>query len=92
MTIAGQRLVIMFLQKRIDAVTDELLEVVTSLRFAQSYKNELIRELINSFVREFNYSAFVRELSVPLWSVNQRTTEAEEVSEQSRSRLKGRHS
>jgi hypothetical protein len=32
-------------------------------------------------LREFNYSVFVREFSVQLWNVNQRTTEAEEVTD-----------
>jgi hypothetical protein len=35
----------------------------------------------SSFVSEFNHSAFVRELSVQLWSVNQRTAETEEVTD-----------
>jgi hypothetical protein len=30
---------------------------------------------------EFSYPAFVREFSVQLWSVNQRTAEAEEVTD-----------
>jgi hypothetical protein len=39
-------------------ITDELFEVVVSLRFSLSYKREGIRE--SSFVREFNDS-FLRE-------------------------------
>jgi hypothetical protein len=35
----------------------------------------------DSFLREFSHSAFVTELSAQLWSVNQRTTEAEEVNQ-----------
>jgi hypothetical protein len=42
---------------------------------------EVTKGELGSFVREFNHSAFVRELSVQLWSVNQGTTEAEEVTD-----------
>jgi hypothetical protein len=35
----------------------------------------------SSFVSGFNHSAFVREFSVQVWSVNQRATEAEEVTD-----------
>jgi uncharacterized membrane protein (DUF373 family) len=78
--------------------TDELLEVVASLRFARSYKrtgnsfvlvslNEVIRTVnINESIRksvvlQSSISSFLRELNVQLWSVNQRTTEAEEVTD-----------
>jgi hypothetical protein len=37
--------------------------------------------LIDSVVMESSTSSFVRELSVQLWSVNQRATEAEEVTD-----------
>jgi hypothetical protein len=37
--------------------------------------------LIESVVLESSNSSFVRELSVRLWSVNQRTTETEEVTD-----------
>jgi hypothetical protein len=50
---------------QIRVITDELLEVVVSLRFAPSYKREGIREFIH----------------IQLWSVNQQTTEAEEVTD-----------
>jgi hypothetical protein len=62
-------------------VIHELFQVVVSLRFARSYKREFIRKLKDWFVSEFNHSKFVRELSVQLWSVNQRTTEAEQVTD-----------
>jgi hypothetical protein len=58
-------------------ITDELFEVVVSLRFASNYKRQVIRE--SPFMAEFNHSAFVEEFSVQLWSVNQRTAEAGEV-------------
>jgi hypothetical protein len=48
----------------------ELFEAVVSLQFAPNYKREFIRDFIETFAREF---------SVRLCSVNQRTTEAEEV-------------
>jgi hypothetical protein len=48
--ITGQRFVKQFPRQRIDAVTDELLDVVISLRFALSYKREFIRELINASI------------------------------------------
>jgi hypothetical protein len=55
-----------------DAVIDVLFEDFVSLWFAPSFKREFICELIESFVRE---------LSVQMWSVNQRKTEAEEVTD-----------
>jgi hypothetical protein len=55
--------------------------MVTYIRFALSSEREFIRELTDSsFGREFNDS-FARELSVQLWCFNQRTTEAEEVTD-----------
>jgi hypothetical protein len=51
-------------------IRDELFEVVVSFRFAPGYKREGTHE-----------SSFVREFSVQLWGVNQRTTEAEEVTD-----------
>jgi hypothetical protein len=51
-------------------ITDEIFDMVVSLRFAPSYEREDIHE-----------SAFVREFRVQLWSVNQRTKEAEEVTD-----------
>jgi hypothetical protein len=47
-------------------------------------------DLNDSVVREFRNS--VAELSVQLWIVNQRTREAEEVTEPSESQWKRRHS
>jgi hypothetical protein len=54
--------------------------MMTYIRFALGYKREFILELILFVVREFDDSV-ERELSVQLWSVNQRTTEAEEVTD-----------
>jgi hypothetical protein len=55
----------------------ELLVVVVCLRFAHSYTRE--------FIREFTYFGGIRKriqkLSVQLWNVNQRTTEAEEMTD-----------
>jgi hypothetical protein len=51
---------------------DEVFGVVSSIRFSRSYKREFIRGS-NRFIRE--------KLSVQLWSVNQRTTEAKEVTD-----------
>jgi hypothetical protein len=81
MTIAGQRF-----GKHVPAATNRrnnsrTVGVRISLRFALSYKREFIRELINSLVREFNHSALVREFGVQMYSVSQRTTEAEEVAD-----------
>jgi hypothetical protein len=41
-------------------ITDELFEVVVSLRFASSYTSEFIREFINSFVGDLSSVQFIR--------------------------------
>jgi hypothetical protein len=65
-----------FQRQRIDAVKDELFEIVIYVKFA----SELQKEGSVQF-RKFNLSAFARGFNVQLWSVNQRTTEAEEVAD-----------
>jgi hypothetical protein len=58
--------------QRIDAVTDELFEKVIYIRFASKLVQlSSVKFISDSFVE-------VQKLSVQLWSVNQRTTEAEE--------------
>jgi hypothetical protein len=65
-----------------NTVIHELFEVMVSRQFAPSYKREFIREfMVESFVRVFNHSAFLREFSFQLWNGNQRTTEADEVTD-----------
>jgi hypothetical protein len=66
----------------------ELLVVVVSRRFSSSYKREFIESVVlesstTSFViQSFAYEdSFVRVLSVQLWSVNQWTTDTEEVTD-----------
>jgi hypothetical protein len=56
-------------------ITDEEFEVVVSLRFAPSYRRQFIRKFIR------RQSKRIQKLSVQLWSVNQGTTEAEEVTD-----------
>jgi hypothetical protein len=46
-----------------------------------SVRPEVIKSQFSSFEGVSHRSSFVRELSVQLWSVNQRTTEAEEVTD-----------
>jgi hypothetical protein len=63
-----------FLRQRIDAVTDELLEMMIYIRFAW----KLVQE--SSFARNSSLGIHKR-VQCQLWSVNQRTAEAEEVTE-----------
>jgi hypothetical protein len=62
-----------FMRQRIEEVADELFEIINYIRLSSKLQMESSVQF-----REFNHSAFVREFSVQLWSVNQRTTEAEE--------------
>jgi hypothetical protein len=56
--------------------------IVIHIRFSPKLqKGSSVQESSFEFVRELNHAAFVRELSVQLWSANQRTTEAEEVTD-----------
>jgi hypothetical protein len=55
-------------------IKHELLDMMLYIRFA--WKLVQFKRLQS---QELLHSAFVREFSVQLWSVNQRTTEAEEV-------------
>jgi hypothetical protein len=68
-------------------IRNEHFDVVVSNWFTLSYKqSSFVNLLIYSqvqFVREFNPFSRnrIQKLSVQLWSVNQRTTEAEEVTD-----------
>jgi hypothetical protein len=66
-----------FPRQLIGGVTDELFEMVIYIRLA----SKLQKESSVQFTREFNHSAFVGEFSVQLWSVNQRTTKAEQLTD-----------
>jgi hypothetical protein len=65
------------------AVIDEFFEVVLSIRFAPTYKagTRNYFEISVQLFSRMRIQKAVQKLSVQLWSVNQRTTEAEEVTD-----------
>jgi hypothetical protein len=53
--------------------------VVAAIRFSRSYKREFIREFKGFILKRIQKA--VQLFSVTLWSINQRTTEAEELAD-----------